>query len=49
MEQKQGLKNMAINIEKSMVKITKREKLTQTELDSIAQFYLEVVNYLSKD
>jgi hypothetical protein len=57
MEQKQGLKNFCFNIEKTMMKINvavndgkgKPAKLDYHEQHHILQFYLEVVDYLSKE
>lgn len=46
MAQIMGLTNFAKNIEGTMLKIKKGEKVSQSELQSILQFYLEVVNYL---
>jgi len=56
MEQKQGLQNFAVNIKDIMQKVEdtitegmgKPAKLTLHEQRSILQFYLEVVDYISK-
>lgn len=46
MTQEQGIKNFAVNIKPTMLKIKENKELTQSELDSVLQFYLEVVDYL---
>jgi hypothetical protein len=54
MTQIQGLKNFSINIKKTMLKISdarkgnKVAKLFPEEQSEILEFYLEVVDYLSK-
>jgi hypothetical protein len=50
--QLQGLKNFSQNIKPTMLKIKeakygKPPKLSSEELNSILQFYLETINYLS--
>lgn len=59
-EQKQGLKNFSENIRPIMLKVKQivdyragntvsmQKAFTKQELNSILQYYLEVVNYLSK-
>jgi hypothetical protein len=57
MEQKQGLKNFCVNIEGTMLKIRhavnngegKPAPISYHEQYDILQFYLEVVDYLSKE
>ena len=57
MEQKQGLKNFAVNIKPTMLKIKtnvdegqgRPAKLDYHEQYNILQFYLEVVDYLNKE
>ena len=48
MEQKQGLKNFCVNIKPIMGKCNAGMKLTKDEQKEIVQFYLEVIDYLSK-
>jgi len=54
MTQLEGLKNFSLNIQSTMLKIKeatrrgKAAKLGSLEQNSILQFYLEVVDYLSK-
>lgn len=48
MEQLQGLKNFTANIKPTMLKIKDGKKPIASEMQSILQFYLEVVDYLSK-
>lgn len=47
MTQLEGLKNFAVNIKPTMLKIKEGKKLTQSELQAILQFYLEVMDYLA--
>lgn len=47
MEQKQGLVNFAQNVEPIIQKCRDRKKLMISEQESIVQFYLEVLNYLT--
>lgn len=47
MEQSKGLKNFTVNIKPTMAKIKDGKKLTNSELQSILEFYLEVVDYIS--
>lgn len=47
MEQLEGLRNFAVNLKPTMKQIEGRKKLLPSELQSILQFYLEVVDYLS--
>ena len=50
MEQKQGLKNFSVNINPIIKKLHfTNDKLTKSERESIFQFYMEVISYLSKD
>lgn len=55
MTQLEGLKNFSLNIKDTMLKIKDAErhigiaKLTKGEQCTILQFYLEVVDYLSKE
>jgi len=55
MTQLEGLKNFSLNIKPVMLKIrdAKREfkvaKLTTSEQSRILEYYLEVVDYLSKE
>ena len=57
MEQKQGLKNFAVNIKPTMLKIKtnvdegqgRATKLDYHEQYIILQFYLEVIDYLNKE
>jgi len=54
MTQKEGIRNYSLNIRDSMLKIqeatnkNKVAKLTTSEQYSILNFYLEVVDYLSR-
>lgn len=45
-DQLQGLKNFAVNIKATMLKIKNREKVSKPELDSVLQFYLETIDFL---
>ena len=49
MEQKQGIKNFAVNIKPIMEKCRHGKKLTKQEQETIVQFYLEVVDFISKE
>ena len=55
MTQLEGLRNFSINIKDTMLKIkdatrnSKLARLESHEQDNILQFYLEVVDYLSKE
>ncbi len=49
MEQKQGIKNFAVNIKPIMQKCNAGVRITKDEQKQIVQFYLEVVDHLSKD
>ncbi len=46
--QLQGLKNFSENIKDTMLKLRTKEKLTPSERESIVQYYLEIVDYLSQ-
>ncbi len=48
MEQLQGIKNFAVNINPIMLRIKHGKKPTAQELQSILQFYLEVLDFLNK-
>ena len=48
MEQLQGIKNFTANIQPVMLRIRNGRTVTKPELESVLQFYLEVVNYLAK-
>lgn len=48
MEQKEGLKNFAVNIKPIMERIRDKKSLSTSQLQSILQFYIEVVNFISK-
>lgn len=48
MNQKQGLQNFAGNMKPIMEKCRGGKELTKDERDNIVQFYLEVVDYISK-
>lgn len=48
MTQLQGIKNFAINLKPSILKIKNGKKLLPDELNSIREFYLEVVDYTWK-
>ncbi len=48
MEQKQGLRNFVQNIKPVMLKCKGGKKLTKDEQGQIVQFYLEVVDFISK-
>lgn len=48
MTQLEGLKNFCENIQRTMFKIKDGEKLEAHDKNDILQFYLEVVDYLSK-
>lgn len=48
MTQLEGLRNFALNIKPTMLSIKNGEKVSQPELASLLQFYLEVLDYLSK-
>ena len=48
MTQLEGIRNFAKNIEPTMKKIKRKEKVKTEELQSVLQFYLEVLDYLGK-
>ena len=50
MEQTEGIRNFAVNIKPIMLKIKDgKRRFTAGELQSILQFYLEVVDCLSRE
>jgi hypothetical protein len=44
----EGLKNFVVNIKPTMLKCQSGARLTKDEQYTIAQFYLEVIHYLSQ-
>ena len=48
MEQKQGLRNFTQNIKPVMLKCKDGKRLTKNEQKQIVEFYLEVVDFISK-
>ena len=48
MTQVEGWRNFSLNVRTTMLKIRNGEKLTKSELNDVVEFYLEVVDYLSK-
>ena len=48
MKQLQGLKNFSLNIRELMLKCKNGEKITREEQQTIVEFYLETIDYLSK-
>lgn len=47
MTQLQGLKNFAVNIKPTMLKIKDGKRIHPDELQNVLQFYLEVLDYLN--
>ena len=47
MTQLEGIRNFAVNIKPAMLKIKAGKKLSYSELQSVLQFYLEVVDYVA--